>query len=268
MALLLAAAWLVWSIVRAFPNPANLPNLTQATAAAWSFLLLTLAVAGLSMAFLQIGRTLLPVRGWFHRAALRSWLTLPEAVLGELSGTAEGADLRQKGLLDPDAALGEFEAHSRSSGELYNLPIEQLCGQLTLAFEAAMDKPSRFPALLIALSGAGGVKDLLRLLRTLDRRGESAVMMQAEARSALTRLSQIRIDRFQISAGGTWRRALQMTVVLTSILLSIALTAGFWQARYAPGYLLYAVLAGLAASYLAMLLRDLAAIVELKRRQT
>ena len=87
-------------------------------------------------------------------------------------------------------------------------------------------------------------------------------------------MGQMRIEAFQIAAGGQWRRRLRLMVVAVSLVSSWVITAGSLERAAAEkhqsvgiNHLVYAVLIGFIAAYLAMLLRDLAAIIESRRRQ-
>jgi hypothetical protein len=225
------------------------------------------------MAAVQMWRTMVPVRGDFFENSLTNWLerAIPDAPLSPEWLSA----LKKLGVEKVSAreALLEFE---RVTGRrVYDLPIEQLCGQLTVAFESAFDQPEQFPCFLLLVVGPGADKELARLTEFMPQvsgPSESA-MGYSQARSALTRLGQMRIDGFQISAGGAWRRHLRLVVLWLSMTFSWAITAGSLGAQkldFTIGvkFLFYSLLIGFIGAYIAMLLRDVAAIVELKRRQS
>ena len=245
---------------------------------------------------------------------------------------------RRLGIESPnvDLALIEFqERRKEDAGEpnhaarpdlaLYDLSIEQLCGQINLAFEAALEHPDRMPHFLMLLASREGAIDLDRLLgietasqatvpSSPGMREQKQEQMEAQSRSALTRLGQFRIDAFQIAAGGQWRQRLRTAVVVVSIGFSVAFCYSSAQqheraeqerqsenraseevaqssafsphptspypgesggtkrtrgdvAKERTGFVGYSLVVGLIGAYLAMLLRDLTAIVENKRRQ-
>jgi hypothetical protein len=322
------------------------PDFAEASRRAWSFLVFCIGVAGLTTAFVQIVRTLIPIRGYFHRYHLIKWLDN-----GASSFDDDLSSERPLSML----AIDEFERLGNPSAnaawgrrpfrERYDLPLEQLTGQLSLALEAALDSPDEFAHLLRCVFGPRS-REQLNILE-MGRRTKDAtadmLLTQAEARSALTRLAQLRIDAFQIMVGGLWRRYLRIAVVCVSLTVSAAITSaslirkpaetlsrdriksfatfessdsssegevdhaprGNNSARQRPrldyprqqpgsnypfgsafspprqreeeereyraklaSVILYSLVEGLSAAFLAMVLRDLFAIVENKRRQT
>jgi hypothetical protein len=84
-------------------------------------------------------------------------------------------------------------------------------------------------------------------------------------------MSQLRIDAFQIGAGGRWRRWLRAIVVGVSVVASWGIIASSIPAGTTAamrfGYVFYSILVGLISGYLAMVIRDVTAIIEIRRRQ-
>jgi len=178
---------------------------------------------------------------------------------------------------------------------LYDLPIEQLSGQLSLALEAGLDEPKRFRNLIVLMAGREGATDLLRVVRPLpkpakndEEQGESEdetnyreeALAQAQSRATITRIGQLRIDAFQISAGGQWKYFLRLAVLAVSFVCSFIVlfnstqtgssAAGAFVTRLSklPIQIAYSIVVGAIAGYLAMFLRDLVAIVEDRRRRS
>ncbi len=218
--------------------------------------------------------------------------------------------LEELGLKEPSVenALKELELHrgsgSRTRAEmdvyqssmvLYDLPIEQLSGQLNLALEAGLDEPKRFRNFIVLMAGKEGATDLLNVVRPLSQTAEESgnqssskdgaeysgrALAQAQSRAAITRIGQLRIDSFQITTGGRWRHRLRLVVLAVSFLCSLIVlvnsTATGDSASVAfavrlvklPIQLAYSVVVGAIAGYLAMFLRDLTVIVENKRRRS
>ncbi len=289
---------------------------------AWSFLIFCLGVAVLTMAFVQICRMLYPFRGDFHRDALERWLSLTADMFPDDLDETEETEydpllsdwksvLKELELQYPkvEDALTEFEqrrgAASRMSAEantflssmvLYDLPIEQLSGQLSLALEAGLDEPKRFKNLIVLTAGIEGATDLWKAIGPLAKparngeeqgenseergdRGDEAkyseeALSQAQGRAAITRIVQLRMDAFQISTGGRWRYRLRLVVLAVSFVCSFIIlfnsTADALAVRIlkVPIQAAYSVVVGAIAGYLAMFLRDLIAIVENKRRRS
>jgi hypothetical protein len=298
-----ALMWLLWTLLDAVMRASILvapPSFSLASNHASSFLLLCFGVGVLTMAFVQVTRTLIPLRGFFHRSEIKEWLT-SDLPLGAVAGLSLGAfgEIRgalQLDRLSVDDAMAEFERRTgvprvdrvNRFGRLlqavwaplmYDLPIEQLCGQLTVTYEGAMDNPSAFPNLLVCVTGPTGLEDLLTVIRAGRERlavppGTSSekAMEEAQARARLIRMSQLRIDAFQIGSGGRWRRWLRAVVVGLSVVGSWGIIASSIPEKATEGtrlgYVIYSVLVGLISGYLAMFIRDMTAIVELRRRQS
>ena len=317
--LVLVAGFALWKISRPTATLAS-AGFSLESSQAWSFLIFCLGVAGLTMAFVQVCRMLYPFRGDFHRGALERWLSLAADMLADDLDEPEETEhdqllsdwkrvLKELELQYPKVqdALKEFEQRrgvaSRigteantflSSMALYDLPVEQLSGQLSLALEAGLDEPKSFKNLIVLMAGIEGATDLLKAIRPLakptkngeerngkergDRQDDAKysedALAQAQGRGAITRIVQLRIDAFQISAGGRWRFRLRLVVLAVSFVCSFIIlfnsTAGSLAVRVlkAPIQLMYSVVVGAIAGYLAMFLRDLIAIVENKRRRS
>jgi hypothetical protein len=323
LAVLGAAIWLLVHAARQVRLELIPPNLTVSPARAEAYVLLCLIVGALTMSLVQMWRTLVPVRGFYQRSALLRFFE--NGLRTEIDGKASG-----------EPALGEFELRVGRVGYkggrrrgfwvvlspiLYDLPIEQLCGQLSLAFENSMAAPDRFPNLLRGVLGPEGREPLAVAIDDSGDHGDQnetarnrRLLRQAEARATLSRMAQQRIDGFQIGTGGSWRRTLRVCVVGISVVFSWQATAYYLDrmvtapvvvafdndprfpgdskstgsdfdgriggsmksdlspedyARRSWGtHLFQSVLMGLIAGYVAMVLRDLVAILELKRRQT
>jgi hypothetical protein len=220
--------------------------------------------------------------------------------------------LKLLGLKEPsvEAALEELELQRGSksllkveldlfpaSMDLYDLPIEQLSGQLNLALETGLDDPRRFRNLIVLMVGKEGATDLLSVIQPLSNvpkfgEGQSTggddssetkyseqALAQAQSRAAITRMVQLRIDSFQIATGGQWRHRLRLVVLAVSFFLSfIVLFNSTPVGDAASGGLIvklakmplqsaYSLVVGAIGGYLAMFLRDLTVIVENKRRR-
>ena len=203
----------------------------------------------------------------------------------------------------PQKGVNEFERYTRETTlpsrehdlpEIYDLPIEQFCAQLGAAAELALERPTKSLNLLICVVSGGGADDLILWVSSkipvpepkkplrpnlslgvspeATSRDDSSdeTLVLAEAHAALARLIQRRIDGLQISAGTQWRRSLRRTVVSTSVGLGLLVSLSSLRGAGIGdvfSYALYGGMGGLMAGFVAMLLRDLTAIVELRRRQ-
>jgi hypothetical protein len=238
LAVLGAAIWsLVWA-AKQVQMELIPPSLTVAPARAGAYVLLCLIVGTLTMALVQMWRTLVPVRGFFQRAALSRFFE--ESMRDQPPVSYEDG-------VPWEVALGEFELRAGRprgktglrwnfwgvlSPDLYDLPIEQLCGQLNLAFESGLSAPGKFQHLLHAVLGQEG-KDPLATATDFSQYAEYQdeaarnrwLLSQAEARATLSRMAQQRIDGFQIATGGAWRRLLRVCVLGMSVVFSWQATA-------------------------------------------
>ncbi len=142
-----------------------------------------------SMAILQLVKNVLGARGRFHRQALRGWLH--ERELGFISpdmSYREAADLARAGhtsafhqLLDavgvptkPDQRRGRQRLIGRvrppERQPFFDLPLEQLCGQIGAAADLALTVPVGLARLLAALAGPSAHERVWELLEDADRR--------------------------------------------------------------------------------------------------
>lgn len=324
------AARLVYQLAFGAAEAIVLPNFD--TTRAWNLLSACAAVGLLSMVAVQSYRLLIPVRGRFHRDALAAWMV-------------EGHDTNStqwKKLGELITALKDFSAHralrefeeprlgrtDKSTGELaalvialYDLPLEQLCGQLSSTADILLEHPRQSPHLMVGLVGQEGMTPLVRLVEAIaeldqvsmpgetepsvsdvrrsadmseerdrrlkarrqarmnaleaDRREAAiaaATLPVTEARAVLARYIQQRIDAFQIATGSVWRRRLRGMVLVVSIGAAWVITysgaADRFQITTAISYIFYGTITGVLGAFLAMLFRDLTAIVELARRRS
>ena len=133
-----------------------------------SDLILECAAVGLiAMALIQTARSIFPVRGWFQRRAVVGWLdqglmAFRRAVIQNMDGppivvveaTSESVLHGLVGLTSTNDTVGFFD-----------LPIEKLCGQISVAAEHAFDRLEEHPALLVALVGRSGVADAIAYIK-------------------------------------------------------------------------------------------------------
>src|SRR5688572_7113202 len=137
--LLLAVLWVVQkSVETLLPTGVEASNVTQFIG--------TVTGAGLlAMSIVQGLRTLLPVRGIFHRAIVERWID--ESLYARPATTLAMANRRvttTKRLLRAVMTL----ARASAAGERYallDLPIEQLCGQIAAGADRLLDDPESLP---------------------------------------------------------------------------------------------------------------------------
>jgi hypothetical protein len=199
----------------------------------------TIAAIGLiglvTMSIIQVIRFLWPLRGWFHAR--------------EMSLQLFGTPTMDRAL----ARLLQLTTPSQATA-FWNLPIEQVCGQIGAAVELAFADPETYAILLKTLSGAGYVTPH-------DRKSRDTVAF----------FVQRNIDRTQIVTGDRWRRMLRIFAVsLSSALAFAASVAQKTPASFGDWgtVLISSGLIGIVAGYVAMVLRDIVAIIERLRRSS
>jgi hypothetical protein len=289
----------------------HIPSFAVAASTAWSFLVFCFAIALLTMAFVQIGRMLIPVRGWFHGRMLYLWFSRaiepasdPEAQMGDPNEIQEVWSSLCNRIYPSESerrpsvekALWQFRQNSsygragktyigrlfgRGYPLVYDLPLEQLAAQIVLAAELALDKPREFSDLLLCVVGVEGARDLSTVYPVYPPQSPAVpsgtetakrtALEDAQARAALARIIQRRSDNFLIEVGGRWRRDLRLVVTACCVTFACLITLSSLgrQTRLIVwgSYFVYAVLGGLLAAFLSMLMRDVSAVIEGRRKQ-
>lgn len=217
----------------------------------------------------------------------------------EKVATEESGEQNKPGESPPpekqSAKQDSVRAYARS---LYDSPIEQLCAQLNVAIETSLDDPWRKIHFLLGFLGDEGIEPLIHLHGARKEenvtppaagapqgfnlggspveavtKDDSELLEKAKARGRLTQLTHARIDAFQIETAGRWRHRLRLMVILTSATLSAVVTIGttldseLSHPEKIVSVLLYSLLEGLVAAFVAMFLRDVVATVENWRRR-
>ena len=107
-------------------------------------------VAFCTGALVQMLKELLPIRYYYHRAAVRKWID---------ARVVWSLDLERRAIRDLELlAAGEDEAkrseasYSTVEDEFYHLPTEQMMGQISSAAEMAVSEPESHLALFLALA--------------------------------------------------------------------------------------------------------------------
>jgi hypothetical protein len=226
---------------------------------AWPFTISMAAVGVLSMAAIQVLKEILPARRWFQQRFVRRWLA-------ERSGGA-GEDAAERDLVRL-AASGD-----RLS--FYDLPLEQLCGQMNAAAPLVLDFPARYEGLFRALAHEADPADVDLLLRPpVFPRGAREALPQdqydalnrfADARNRVTHHVQRSIDALQIAAGGMWRRRMQMLSFVVSFGITFLGLWGFHGGAFEHD-LGPALLTAIVGGFVAPVARDLVASVQRLRR--
>jgi hypothetical protein len=241
-----------------------------------------------TMALIQAVKDTTPLKQAFQRHRLRKWIRegIDEAEQqhGELL-TSRGARIHSEEIpsspdkLAPDKRIDVDDVeqdivHLAVDGDqkaLYDLAIEQLCGQLNAAMQMVIDYPNRhLPLLLVAASAAstGDLESILGRTRSqFDQAGAIAETPQtkityADSRNRVSHQIQRSIDGFQIAAAFRWKWLLQLaSFAISALLAAVALAVGRGSLTGGPWVITIlgtAVLAG----FLAPVARDLTAALQ------
>lgn len=235
------------------------------------------------MALIQLVRSLFRIRGRFHRAAVRRWLLRGierHRQRDDHRSTARGTEPKPPDDEAVDRLVRLATTHDDTL--LFDLPIEQLCGQISAAADRALDDPADHKYLLLGLAGEAGVADAREYPRLWEQNRRSKRPSEAflDARAGLTHHIQRNIDGLQIAAGMTWRRRLRWCAVglafVFAAAFSVAQTAKppataidvNWvtELRRLANGTAKSLFTAVAAGFLATFFRDVVAAVEKLRR--
>ncbi len=246
-----------------------------ATALLGGVLLFSLAAGAGSMAVIQLAKQILGVRGLYQEYKVRRWLA------GRTDGKGNSHGAGKSAYRDLSRGLGYGRGQEGTLGRseeraLFNLPIEQLAAQVSLAADMAISYPREYPALLEALAGQHDAPASAPSIATDERTAPSSGTPGPPGKSAPNadgravavnerdiRLSyQVRsgVDALQLYVGQGWRRTVRLGAVLISGLLGV-IWVGFLDIHpgLRIGYILSALILG---GFISWFLRDLVAIVE------
>ena len=220
----------------------------------WSQVLVALVGVGIvTMAILQLLKDLLPTRRWFQRWWLRHFWLYRNADENEISREHADRALEQLIVL---ATAGDDKA-------LFNLPVEQLIGQLNAATQALLDRP-REPqhADLMHILAPHAADDVKVLLEPRPKTKEK-LTVYVDSRNRVAQQVQRSLDALQIAMGYRWSWLLQvLSVIISAIIIwaSLRIYGGpeFWSRTGIAYGLIVAILGG----FLAPVARDLFAAIQ------
>jgi hypothetical protein len=161
--------------------------------------------------------------------------------------------------------------------EFYDMPIEDLCGQIRKVVSVVLDYPEKNEKLLYYLARGASCDDLDLILGHRapagEKRDPQPIQPQDDARAFAAAkgriLVQIRcsIDAIQTSIGFRWKFWLQLaSMILSAIIGIVALNIGSLPdatgAFDVPSKFWASALIGLLSGFLATIARDLTAAIE------
>lgn len=239
-------------------------------------------IGALSMALIQTGKNMLPLRLWFQRYRVENWLA-QRASQAAASAKAAGSASAPPSVAQAQADL----VHLATAGDadaLYSLPIEQLCGQINAATQVLLDYPSLHWNLLRCIASEAQPPDLALInppdpaahaVRKMLLRKPAATLTDAEhnqvddyvaARNRVSHQIQRTVDALQISVSFRWKFWMQLASILLSAALGVATlligNAYFDMHLTSSKELGLLVLTAVLSGFLAPVARDLVAALE------
>lgn len=235
-------------------------------------------VALITMALLQAIKEFTSLRGVFQRWWIRNWIASQARQLHfmGLEYRWEGQQPRLyfhapfTGEKKPDTPSSKYEifvkraetsllnlAAADDASTFYNMPLEQVCGQLSAVAQSALNSPLDHPEFVCAFARPAGIETIRGLLdpeRTAQRAPNEANALAGAASFSMQRS----IDAIQIGGGASWRKVLRWTAFVCSLTILIV------SAYHSVGSVsrigrLTCVVGAFACAYLASLMRDLVA---------
>ena len=219
------------------------------------------AVGVLSMALIQAVKDSSPIRSAFQRRFLREWLRRRN--VRELSSRGI-TGLRQPAF---EGALPDVErdlirlSTGGDDAAFYDLPVEQMCGQISAASQIVLEYPQRHVPLFRVLAAQAKDDDVAAVLDP-----PADLTAYRDARNRVTHHIQRSIDALQIALSFRWKFYLQMLSFATSFLIAAAGIALMPSGGNFPSNVITVMLVGVVAGFVAPIARDLVVALENMRK--
>ncbi len=245
-------------------------------------LILAVPLAGigaLSMALIQTAKNMLPLRRWFQRNRVESWLA-KRASAFNASAAATAGSSAPVNVAQAESDLVHL-ATAGDAGALYDLPIEQLCGQINASTQVVLDYPSLHWNLLRCLASEARPQDFAIInppdpaARKLLLRKPAVSLTDAEhnqvddyvaARNRVSHQIQRAVDALQISVSFRWKFWMQLASILLSAALGVAtllIGNAYFDMHLTPSKeFTLIILTAILSGFLAPVARDLVAALE------
>lgn len=213
------------------------------------------AIGVLSMAIIQTLKDMLPLRNIFQRRYLIKWLRQKANEAKAIEGSTPEAATAESDLIRL-ATAGDRKA-------FYDLPIEQLCGQMNAALQVVFDYPHEHKDLLHCLAAHSSPDDI-RLLITPRSSADvkTKEQNQIDARTRVMHQVQRALDGFQIAVGYRWKLYLQIAAFSLSYLLTVIGLSLHSGINAVPNNIMVIVVTGIISGFLAPIARDLVASLQ------
>jgi hypothetical protein len=261
-------------------------------------------VAGIfSMAAVQMVKSLLGIRGVYQQRQIREWFkdrdrSSDDNGYNEFLSALDSTLQVSRGVESPESmSLQDQRRLQRQSNRLvrdklrylFDLPIEQVCAQVSNAADIAFASPENYQEFLICLAGEPIFRRFSHVREAVAASSPQAIRIPSpeaattpspeaattpspeavnEARMELSHYVRSGIDQLQVSVGHRWRTYVRATAVWVSGLIGLAIVGlsstasrelATTPSRERGLYILTSVIAG---GFLSWFTRDLVAIVE------
>ena len=176
----------------------------------WPAVTALAAVGILSMALLEIWKTLWHARRKFQQKNFETWIR----------------DVARRTGRDGERALTNLIdlATAGNADALYDLPVERFSGQINAAVQIALAYPDKYSDVVGILAHKAEQSDIDIIVgprpEANDKEGKQTY---ADARNRVGNLTQRSLDAIQIDIGERWARGLHIrSVIVSSVLILIA----------------------------------------------
>jgi len=214
------------------------------------------AIGLVVMAVIQSVKDMFPIRRWFHRRFVQAWL---DHKASESRGPDTPSPTRAGADLVLLATTGDDEA-------LFDLPVEQMCGQVAAAAAQSLDYPARHKDLLRCLAASADPRDVNLVLTSaeqaraeVEQADEETRMALVDARTRVMHQVQRSVDALQIAAGYRWKWYMQLTAFLLSYTLTVIAVLLVDNGDSILRRLVVAIPLGIIGGFVAPVARDLVA---------
>jgi hypothetical protein len=222
-----------------------------------SYALILAAVGTVTMALLELVKSLLDARMHFHRWRIKRWIPDRDTI-AQLELLAQGS-AEPRGMIRPLAGLATGEI--QRADVLYDQPIDKLMGQVQAAANMALDFPWRYERLYRFLAVPPGAKDesddagrwleYACVVSEGKTPPEKDARVATQARSRIGNLVARRLDAFQTEQLYLWAELNQRIAVLGG---AVFLGCMLWtttapENRSFPLVVLISLLGGLVAPF-------------------
>ncbi|NCD71722.1 hypothetical protein [Mucilaginibacter agri] len=208
------------------------------------------------------------VKGWLEKGSVLDVIPSDNSMEGTtVENPLSSAPEKPKPSFDLKSVLAQLALLTTGGNEkaLYHLPIENLCGQLAIAAQAAMEYPETYKALLGAFishqvdqkSLNEDWKTVVEFNRTLNSLKTESNNNYNEARNKINNYIQRNIDGLQIDISTKWLNFLWLSCLSCSVILAAVL--GFFAFGWADWltWLVVTIIVGYEGAFLSIVIRGI-----------